>query len=165
MRFAPNPSIPVLFCTDGRVLLTTGGTLDGNAIVVTSEQEHVDTPSVDPHDTHPIDQTDKPRAGIAAEYLARGYTLSDSILERAIALDQKQGISSRFLSYIKSLDATVGQKALGPDQTVSGKVVDTLRSVDETRGVSKSAGDVSGRGFFLGGVWLMYGFAVLLQSY
>ena len=43
-----------------------------------------------------------------------------------------------------------GSKALGPDQTISGKVQETLanataqaRAVDEQRGYSKQANDVS----------------------
>lgn len=61
----------------------------------------------------------------------------------------KQGISSRFLAWIKSLDTTVGAKALGPDQTVSGKVQSTVnaatqhaKSVDEQKGYTKVATDV-----------------------
>ena len=45
---------------------------------------------------------------VAAEYLARGYTLSDQVLQRAIELDKEHGISGRFLSYIQSLDTTLG---------------------------------------------------------
>jgi len=122
-------------------LMLNGGTLDGSNITVTSELEHADDHSSSTPDSHPIDQTDKPRAGIAAEYLARGYKLSDSILQRAIEIDQKQGISARFLDYIKKLDSGVGSKALGPDQTISAKVTDTIKSVDEQRGISKSATD------------------------
>ncbi|KAJ7644298.1 hypothetical protein FB45DRAFT_897473 [Roridomyces roridus] len=122
-------------------LMLHTGTLDGNALTVTSEVDHQD----DAHDadaTHPIDQSDKPRAGIAAEYLAKGYVLSDQILNRAIEMDNKQGISKRFLTYIQSVDTTVGSKALGPDKTISGKVTETIqqvRAVDEQKGYSKSA--------------------------
>lgn len=45
---------------------------------------------------------------VAAEYLARGYTLSDQILQRAIEIDNEKGISTHFLSYIQSLDSTLG---------------------------------------------------------
>lgn len=44
----------------------------------------------------------------------------------------------------------IGQKALGPEKTISGKVQETLasatqqaRAVDEQRGISKQATDVS----------------------
>ena len=53
-----------------------------------------------------------PDSIVAAEYLARGYTLSDSILQRAIEIDTEKGISSRFLSYIHSLDSTLGASPL-----------------------------------------------------
>jgi len=98
------------------------------------------------HDT-PIDQTEKPKAAIVAEYLANAYVLKDHILERAIRIDKQQGISARFLSYLKSADSIVGSKVLGPDQTVSEKVTSTVsnvattataqaKKIDEQRGIS-----------------------------
>jgi len=103
---------------------------------------------------------------VAAEYLAKGYTLSDQILQRAIDLDSaflnpssklvlthiadKQGISKRFLSYFHSIDSSLGSRALGPDKTISGKVQETLqaatqqaKTVDEQRGITKTAHDVN----------------------
>jgi len=132
-------------------LMLNGGTLDGSHLTVTSDAEpseaHEDTETPHP-DGAPFHQSDKPRAAIAAEYLARGYTLSDHILQRAIDIDNQKGISKRFLSYLSSLDSTLGAKALGPDQTISSKVQTTLntatdkaREVDEQRGFSKIAGD------------------------
>lgn len=122
------------------------GKLDGASLTVESEIDHKDEER-EGH-TSTIEQTDKPRAGIAAEYLARGYTLSDSVLQRAIEIDHKQGISKRFLNYITSVDSSVGARALGPDQTISGKVQSTFssasqqaRSVDQHRGISKTAND------------------------
>ncbi|KAJ1303219.1 hypothetical protein OPQ81_011418 [Rhizoctonia solani] len=95
-------------------VMLNGGNLDGSAITVTSEVEHEDLPHEEHHDeTKPIDQTDKPRAAIAAEYLAKGYTLSDNILQKAIEMDKKQGISQRFLNYLRSLDKTLGEKLFG----------------------------------------------------
>ncbi|EIW59646.1 uncharacterized protein TRAVEDRAFT_46948 [Trametes versicolor FP-101664 SS1] len=127
-------------------LMLNGGTLDGAHLTITSDIEHQDKDD-SAHADH-IDQTDKPRAGIAAEYLAKGYTLSDQILQRAIELDQQRGISTRFLSYIQGLDTTIGAKTLGPEKTISGKVQETLASatqqakaVDEQKGITKTAGD------------------------
>lgn len=61
----------------------------------------------------------------------------------------KQGISKKFLDYIHSLDKTVGERALGPDQTLSSKIQTTVgqaaqqaRAVDEQKGFSKIANDV-----------------------
>ncbi|KAG8691557.1 hypothetical protein FRC11_001236 [Ceratobasidium sp. 423] len=99
-------------------LMLNDGTLDGSAITVTSEVEHEDLPREEHHGEHhdatnPIQQTDKPRAAIAAEYLARGYKLSDNILQKAIDMDKKQGISQRFLNYLRSLDKTLGERLFG----------------------------------------------------
>ncbi|TFK93298.1 hypothetical protein K466DRAFT_511925 [Polyporus arcularius HHB13444] len=127
-------------------LMLNGGTLDGAHLTITSDQipEGKDEGH---HDEH-FDQSDKPRAGIAAEYLAKGYTLSDQILQRAIELDKQHGISNKFLSYIQSLDTKIGEKALGPEKTISGKVQETLatatqqaKAVDEQRGITKTASD------------------------
>jgi len=125
-------------------VMLNGGTLDGAIISVTSDVEHKDEEAVD--ESTPIDQTDKPRAGIAAEYIARGYSLSDHILQRAIEIDSKQGISTRFLNYMQQFDKAAGSRALGPDKTLSGKVQETFsqatsqaRSVDEQKGYTKVA--------------------------
>jgi hypothetical protein len=126
--------------------MLNGGSLDGSSLAVTSDvvhedEEHHPTPGI-------YEQSDKPRAGIVAEYLAKGYKLSDQILERAIEMDSKQGISKRFLSYFHSLDKSVGERALGPDQTISAKVQSTIdtattqaRAMDEQKGFSKIAHD------------------------
>ena len=115
---------------------------------MTSDTVHEDEEH-DGHSGEHIDQSDKPRAGIVAEYLARGYTLSDQILQRAIELDRQRGISQRFLGYIHSLDSSLGEKALGPEKTISGLVAEKVnqaqaqaRSIDEQRGISSKAGDV-----------------------
>ncbi|EKM49700.1 uncharacterized protein PHACADRAFT_265282 [Phanerochaete carnosa HHB-10118-sp] len=131
-------------------LMLNGGTLDGATLTVTSAVEHQDQEEA--HNDGPIDQTDKPRAGIAAEYLARGYTLSDHVLQRAIELDNQRGISKRFLSYIQGLDTTLGEKALGPQKTISGKVQEALvqaqeqaRTIDQQKGISSKATDYYSR--------------------
>jgi len=53
------------------------------------------------------------------------------------------------MSYFHSIDSTLGQKALGPDQTISGKVqssvndgINQARSFNEQKGVTKKVGDV-----------------------
>ncbi|KAG2094623.1 uncharacterized protein F5147DRAFT_407231 [Suillus discolor] len=130
----------------GTALMLNGGTLDGEQLNITSDVEHHNHQEQPHHSSSPFEQSDKPRAGIAAEYLAKGYSLSDHILQRAIEIDNKQGISKRFLDYMRGLDTTVGQKALGSDQTVSGRVQSTLQSartraktIDEQKGYSKVA--------------------------
>lgn len=39
-----------------------------------------------------IDQEDKPKAAIAAEYLAHGYVLGDHIIQKAIEVDRGCGM-------------------------------------------------------------------------
>ncbi|KAI0754584.1 hypothetical protein C8Q80DRAFT_1139845 [Daedaleopsis nitida] len=132
-------------------LMLNGGTLDGSHLTITSDHEPALKEDGTPHEEH-FDQSDKPRAGIAAEYLAKGYTLSDQILQRAIELDSQHGISKRFLDYFQSIDTSLGAKALGPEKTISGKVQETLASatqqakaVDEQRGITRTATDYYSR--------------------
>jgi len=127
-------------------LMLNGGTLDDATLTVSSDE----TAAAHADDDHsaPLDQADKPRAGIAAEYLAKGYKLSDAILHRAIEIDNQQGISQRFLSFFRGIDSTVGARALGPEQTVSGKLqsavgaaTEQARTVDTEQGLSRRVGD------------------------
>lgn len=68
-------------------LLDSGGALDGSNLVVSSNEVHPDHDEPAPTASgsgadHHIHQEDKPRSGIAAEYLAKGYVLSDGILQK-----------------------------------------------------------------------------------
>ncbi|KAK7524639.1 hypothetical protein IWZ03DRAFT_29684 [Phyllosticta citriasiana] len=67
----------------------------------------------------PIEQEDKPRARIIAEYLAQGYVISDRAIEKALELDQKQGLSSRFTSALTNFDTKF--KASERAQTIDSK--------------------------------------------
>lgn len=58
-------------------------------------------------DSDEITQEEKPRARILAEYLAHGYLVADTGLQRAIALDEKHGVSQRFLGTLTALDQKV----------------------------------------------------------
>lgn len=73
-----------------------------------------------------ITQEDKPRSRIVAEYLAHGYTVSDQVIERALQLDSKHGISSRFTNALTGFDQRV-------------KATDTAKSVDTKYGVTDKA--------------------------
>jgi len=53
---------------------------------------------------HHIEQEEKPRARIVAEYLAHGYTISDKAIESALALDQQHGISTKFTNVLQNFD-------------------------------------------------------------
>jgi hypothetical protein len=70
-------------------------------------------------DTDDITQEEKPRSRIIAEYLAHGYVIGDVAVQRAIDLDQKHGVSSRFMQTLQRLDAKykATDKARGVDQT------------------------------------------------
>ncbi|KAJ5233058.1 hypothetical protein N7468_006014 [Penicillium chermesinum] len=76
-------------------------------------------------DEHEIPQEDKPRSRIAAEYLAHGYVLSDNALKKAIELDQKHGISTRFTDALSKFDAkynaTERAKSLDQSYQISNK--------------------------------------------
>ena len=91
-----------------------------------------DTPSKSatgaaPADPDHVDQEDKPRARILAEYLASGYTVSDKAIERAIGLDKQHGFSSRFTTALKQFDDKY-------------KAVEKAQGIDTKYGVSEKAG-------------------------
>ncbi|OKL61924.1 hypothetical protein UA08_02608 [Talaromyces atroroseus] len=75
---------------------------------------------------HDIEQEDKPRSRIVAEYLAHGYTISDQAIQRAIALDQKHGISNRFTSALTNFDSKY-------------KATDRAKGLDEKYKISDQA--------------------------
>jgi len=76
-----------------------------------------------------LEQEDKPRSRIVAEYLAHGYVIGDRAIEQALALDKQHGISNRFTSALSSFD----QKY---------KATDKAKGVDATYGVSDKAATV-----------------------
>ncbi|KAI1436550.1 major facilitator superfamily domain-containing protein [Xylaria sp. CBS 124048] len=55
-------------------------------------------------DTDHIAQEEKPRSRILAEYLAHGYVIGDATIQRAIELDNKHGVSTRFMNTLTQLD-------------------------------------------------------------
>jgi len=75
-------------------------------------------------DSDEITQEEKPRSRIIAEYLAHGYVIGDQAAQRAIDLDQKHGVSHRFLSTLQGLDAKY-------------HATDKAKSVDESYGVTQ----------------------------
>jgi len=70
-------------------------------------------------DTDEITQEEKPRSRILAEYLAHGYVIGDVAVQRAIDLDHKHGVSSRFMQTLQNLDTKykATDKAKGVDET------------------------------------------------
>jgi len=51
-----------------------------------------------------LTQEEKPRARVLAEVLAHGYVVADAGLEKAIQLDEKHGVTSKFVNTVKQLD-------------------------------------------------------------
>ena len=94
-----------------------GSSLDGANLSVAlagdaSAASSAAAPASDAHhdEGQPLGQEDKPKTAIVAEYLAHGYTISDEITKRAIELDNKHGLSTKFKSYLSQLDRSLGEK-------------------------------------------------------
>jgi RNA recognition motif-containing protein len=66
---------------------------------------------------HHIEQEQKPRARIFAEYLAHGYAISDKAIESALAADKQHGYSSKFTQALQNFDSKTqaSQKAQAVD--------------------------------------------------
>lgn len=75
---------------------------------------------------HEVEQEDKPRSRIFAEYLAHGYVISDKVIERGLALDQQQGISTRFTTALKNFDEKY-------------KATDKAKNIDQQYAISTKA--------------------------
>ncbi|KAL2856559.1 hypothetical protein BJY01DRAFT_203011 [Aspergillus pseudoustus] len=96
---------------------------------------------------HDLEQEDKPRSRIVAEYLAHGYVISDQAIEKAITLDQKHGFSARFTNALNNFDKKTGatDRAKGLDE--SYKITD--KATSGWRGLhsyfEKALGTPSGR--------------------
>lgn len=54
---------------------------------------------------HHIEQEAKPRARIIAEYLAHGYVISDKAIESALAVDKKNGYTTKFQQALQNFDS------------------------------------------------------------
>jgi len=96
---------------------------------------------------HHIEQEEKPRARIIAEYLAHGYTISDKAIEQALVLDKQHGISTRFTNVLQTFDSRLGatQKAQAVDNKlgVTDKVTAGWRGL--TSYFDKAAGTPTGQ--------------------
>ncbi|KAF7549378.1 hypothetical protein G7046_g8368 [Stylonectria norvegica] len=80
-------------------------------------------------DSDEITQEEKPRARILAEYLSQGYVVGDATIQRAIELDQKHGVTSRFFNTLQSLD----QKYHATDRA---------KATDQNYGISQRANNL-----------------------
>lgn len=75
-----------------------------------------------------LEQEDKPRSRILAEYLAQGYTISDKAIEKAIALDSQHGISTKFTNVMKNFDARFHATEKAADVDAKLGVMDKARA-------------------------------------
>jgi len=98
-------------------------------------------------DTDEITQEEKPRTRIIAEYLAHGYVIGDQATQRAIDLDKKHGVSSRFLTTLQNIDqkyhATDKAKSVDQSYGVSSKTNSLLSGL--TSYYEKAAGTPTGQ--------------------
>ena len=78
-----------------------------------------------------LTQEEKPRARILAEVLAHGYLVADTGLQKAIALDEKHGVSARFLATLRRLDERT--------QAARGQALDQARAADASYGLTQRA--------------------------
>ncbi|OJD21693.1 hypothetical protein ACJ73_06964 [Blastomyces percursus] len=82
---------------------------------------------------HDIEQEDKPRSRIVAEYLAHGYVISDHAIQQAIALDKKHGFSARFQNALNNFNAkfhaTDRAKDIDTSYGISDKAASGLRGL------------------------------------
>ncbi|KAJ9257807.1 hypothetical protein DTO195F2_5439 [Paecilomyces variotii] len=96
---------------------------------------------------HELDQEDKPRSRIIAEYLAHGYVVSDQAIQKAIALDQKHGISNRFTTALSNFDkkyqATERAKGLDESYKITDKATSGWKGLNSY--FEKALGTPTGR--------------------
>jgi len=97
------------------VQVTAAKSLDELAAEKRSSAEE----SAKDHHDH-VEQEDKPRGRIVAEYLAHGYLISDKAIEKALELDKQHGVSNRFTTALKSFDDKF--KAVEKAQAVDNKL-------------------------------------------
>lgn len=73
--------------------LASGDKKDTDASTITGDSEYDD-----------ISQEEKPKYAIMAQLLASGYTLSDNLIQKGIDVDKEKGYSTKFKSFLTSLD-------------------------------------------------------------
>jgi hypothetical protein len=67
-------------------------------------------PSGDLEASGDVPQESKPASTVMAEYLAAGYNIADSVLQKAIEFDKQHQFASKFASYLQSVLQTVESK-------------------------------------------------------
>ncbi|KAG0639856.1 hypothetical protein HOY80DRAFT_57218 [Tuber brumale] len=80
------------------------------------------------HPKDSVQQEDKPKTAILAEYLSHGYVIGDTALQKGIEVDSKHGISRRFLTTLNSALHAVDSRVHAAD---TAKSVDTQYHVSD----------------------------------
>jgi RNA recognition motif-containing protein len=130
---------------DNTKLGSTQVNVSGSSDLTDDNGEHY-TPNAD-RDTDEITQEEKPRSRIVAEYLAHGYLIGDVGIQRAIDLDQKHSISTKFMQTLHNLDnkvkATDRAKAMDQSYSVTPRVSSLLSGLNSY--YEKAAGTPTGK--------------------
>lgn len=108
--------------------------MHGNELIIEGDVPAADDAASKPSEPsqaergqHPVlTQEEKPRSRILAEVLAHGYVVADAGLAKAIALDEKHGVSARFVHTLKQLDEKT-------------HATDHARAADASYGISQRA--------------------------
>ncbi|BFZ60313.1 Protein vip1 [Saitoella coloradoensis] len=110
---------------------------DGETTTITPE--NLPGPEVAATDAHTTDvaQEDKPKATILAEYLSHGYVVSDVALQKGLEIDQKQGISNRFQSFLNTALDNLKSTATQIDSKLH--VTDKATEIDAKYAISSTA--------------------------
>lgn len=92
----------------GTAAILDGTTLEHSTIHVARSPDSSPASSADTGREYPsekdVPQEDKPRRRIIVELIAKGYTISEGTITRALDLDKKYGVSRRFEEFLKGLD-------------------------------------------------------------
>jgi RNA recognition motif-containing protein len=75
-----------------------------------------------------IPQENKPAPAVMAEYLAAGYVLGDSVLQKGIELDKKHQLTTKFASYLTNTLQSIDSKVHATDRA---KAADSQYHVTE----------------------------------
>lgn len=128
-------------------LLLNETQLGANRIQVTGTASDADHVTNAERDSDEITQEEKPRSRIFAEYLAHGYVVGDAALKAALDLDQKHGVSSRFVSTLQNLDqkyhATDRAKTTDQSYGITARANSVLSGI--TSYFEKAAGTPTGQ--------------------
>lgn len=81
-----------------------------------------------------VPQEEKPKLAIFAQLLASGYHLSDKVIDKAVTIDQRNGFSTKFKSFLVNLDSKYFHTDDPQSSSSQGieKAQNLLNSISET---------------------------------